>query len=404
VDLYHHSSPPFTNWIIGNGLLREDFVVLDIGCQGGEHPRWGLLGDRLAFYGFDPIREVIEKMRAERRPRRTYFDFALGDEDGERKFLVGNNLFGSSFLSADTEEHSGDPAVERGRRMVQVRRLDSLFADGVLPRADYIKLDCESFEPYVLRGAREYLAASGPICVTSESAFGPSPHFPHSHFQAVNEILIEHRLFVFDVNMVRAPRAAYAAARRRQPWPEPDPVGDVPRLDVGAPGTLDIVFCRDFVAEELHPAQYCFDPVVAGTPHVDRLIKAMINFELHGLMDCAFDLGVRFRDRLGERFDVHEALNLLLLPPPHARNTTDVTNCLAMVAALRSSLLAANERALSDASRIAELARLLDDRDLLLAQRDAELDAARTTLDAVYNSGSWRVTAPIRQVMTWLRH
>ena len=337
MDLYHHSSPPFTDWVIGNGLLREDFVVVDIGCQGGEHPRWSLLGDKLAFYGFDPIREVIEKMRAEGRPRRTYFDLALGDEDGEREFLVGNNLFGSSFLAADTEEQNGDPTIERGRRMVEVRRLDSLFADGGLPRADYIKLDCESFEPYVLRGARNYLAASGPICVTAESAFGPSPHFPHSHFQAVNEILIEHRLIVFDVNMVRAPRASYAAALRRQPWPEPDPLYDVPRLDVGAPGTLDVVFCRDFVAEGLHPAQYCFDAVPAGPPSVDQLIKAMINFELHGLMDCAFDLGVQFRDRLGERFDVDEALNLLLLPPPHARNTADVTNCLAMIAALRSS-------------------------------------------------------------------
>jgi hypothetical protein len=190
---------------------------------------------------------------------------------------------------------------------------------------------------------------------------------------------------------------------RERPGTEPDPLCDVPRLDVGAPGTLDVVFCRDFINEELHPAQYCFDAAAAEPPHVDRLIKAMINFELHGLMDCAFDLGVHFRDRLGERFDVDEALNLLLLPPPHARNTADVTNCLAMVAALRSSLLAANESALRDASRIAEFARLLDDRDLLLTQRDGELEAAHTTLDAVYNSRSWRVTAPLRDFKTWLR-
>jgi FkbM family methyltransferase len=313
--------------------LREDFVVLDVGCQGGEHPRWSLLGDSLAFYGFDPISEVIEGLRAEGRPRRAYFDLALGDEDGTREFLVGNNTFGSSFFADNTDVHYGDQAIGRGRRIVQVRRLDSLYAEGRLPRADYIKLDCESFEPYVLRGARDYLTASGPICLTSESSFGASRHFPRSHFQAVNEILIEHRLLVFDVNMVRAPRPSYAEALQRQPWPEPDPLRDVPRLDVGAPAMLDVVFCRDLVAEEVHPDHYCFE--MARAPTVDRLIKAMINFELHGLMDCAFDLAVHFRDRLGERLDVDEALDLLLLPPPHARNTADVINCLTMIAALR---------------------------------------------------------------------
>ena len=132
---------PASNWVIENGLLQENFVVIDVDCQGGEIPRWGSLGDRLEFYGFDPIGEVIEELRREERPGRTYFEMALGDEDGEREFFVTNNSFGSSFFASfasPSTELLGDPEIRRGARMVAVRRLDSLFASGALPRADCI--------------------------------------------------------------------------------------------------------------------------------------------------------------------------------------------------------------------------------------------------------------------------
>jgi hypothetical protein len=50
----------------------------------------------------------------------------------------------------------------------------------------------------------------------------------------------------------------------------------------------------------------------------------MINFELHGLMDCAVDMAVTFRSVLSSRLDVDRAVDLLLMPPPNPRNTADV--------------------------------------------------------------------------------
>jgi FkbM family methyltransferase len=296
----------------------------------------------LEFYGFDPIREAIEALRKESRPGRVYFELALGNEDSERKFFVGNNTFSSSFFgTSPAEELNARPEIERGTRMVKVSRLDRLFENGVVKQADYIKLDCEGFEPEILTGAREYLRASGPICVSSESSFGVSPTYPRGHFHAINEILAEHRLAVVDVNMVRSARASYRSALAQRPWAGPDPKHDIPHLDVGAPGTLDAVFCRDFVAEDVESDRYRFHGVPPGPPSIDRLIKAMINFELHGLMDCAYDVGVHFRDRLTHRIDVNQALELLLKRAPHARNTADVVNCLAMIAELRLKLHAA---------------------------------------------------------------
>jgi hypothetical protein len=88
---------------------------------------------------------------------------------------------------------------------------------------------------------------------------------------------------------------------------------------VGRPSTFDFVFCRDLVAERDWPQCYINKPLPYHAPRVDKLIKAMINFELHGLMDCAFELGVQFRENLEQRMDVSRALDLLLAPAPNAR-------------------------------------------------------------------------------------
>jgi FkbM family methyltransferase len=386
MELYHHSSPPFTNWVLANGLLREKFVVIDIGCQGGEHPRWGLLGDSVEFYGFDAIREAIDSLSQTAPPGRHFFAMALGEIDGEAEFHVNSDTFSSSFLPADTAHMNGPADMQRGWRTVSVRRLDTLFAKGSIPAADHIKLDCEGFEPFILKGARRYLAASSPICVTTESGFNFSPPFPRSHFHAVNEILAEHRLLVCDVNFDRVPRSSYADALRKRPWPESDALSEAPHLDIGAPGTLNVLFCRDFVAESAKQDAYQFGGVPDGPPSIDQLIKAMINFELHGLMDCAFDIAVHFREQLQDRLDVDKGLDLLLTRAPHARNTVDVVNCLGMIAQLRTEVIATRDIR----SRETEL--------------KAELLERESVLRAVYASRSWRMTAPLRKLASWFGH
>src|SRR5215468_9736431 len=119
MDLYHHPNPLFTRWIIENRLLQKKFVVVDIGCQGGEHPRWNFLGDSLEFHGFDPLAEVIARLRNEHRPGRNFHELALGNEDGERNFFVPTNSFSASFYPAG-------PTVDGELRRVRIRRLDTL--------------------------------------------------------------------------------------------------------------------------------------------------------------------------------------------------------------------------------------------------------------------------------------
>jgi hypothetical protein len=246
-----------------------------------------------------------------------------------------------------------------GPRMVEIRRLDSLFAAGEISAADYIKIDCEGFDPEVLRGARTYLACSNILCVTVETGLGVNWVYPRTAFAEINDIVVQHRLVVFDLNYTRNPRPAYVAARAKHPWSPADPMHDAPDLDIGQPGTFDFVFCRDFVDEDVNPNKF---PKVASSvtsPTVDKLIKSMINFELHGLMDCAVELGDHFHSLLQERLDADEAIALLTRRPPHARNTADVVECLRMVAALRTRVIDTDQDMARKEARIAELERML---------------------------------------------
>ena len=338
MDLYHHDQVPFARWVISEGLLHEPFVVVDVGVQGGEHVRWGLLGDQVRVYGFDAIAEAIDRITAGGvRPNRVFRAMAIGNEDGEREFFVPPNTTAASFYEQvtlhQTAKH-GDGAP--GRRVVPIRRLDTLFEAGELPAADYIKTDCESFDPEVLRGARRYLAQSNILSLTVETDFSISDTYPRTPFVEISDIAVEHRLMVFDINAVRHPRPAYVAARERHPWPAADPLHDHPDLDVGQPRTYDFVFCRDFVLEQKKPGIFADVPDAVTRPTTDKLIKAMINFELHGLMDCAVEIADYFRTQLAERLDVDTAIELLARRPPYARNTADVTDAIRMIAALRS--------------------------------------------------------------------
>jgi FkbM family methyltransferase len=329
MELYHHPDPLFTKWVVSEGLLQEPFVVVDVGCQGGEHPRWAFLGDCLEFHGFDPIPEVIEKLRHENveRPNRHFYEVALGSEDGRRLFHFRDDPFSSSFYGTS----------EGRSHEVEIRKLDTLYAQAKIPLADHVKLDCEGFEPDILIGARQYLRASGTLSATVETNFGTSPIFLQTHFFGVLAEMLQHRLLVADYNFDRYPRLAYFEALAREPWPEPDARVDKPHFTPGAPATHNFLFCRDLVAEKTSPDKFL--PAETVTPvNADQVIKAMINFELHGLMDWAYEHVDIFAHLLHDRLDVTKAKKLLLTPPPEMRYSTEVVGCLRMIDKLRELL------------------------------------------------------------------
>jgi FkbM family methyltransferase len=311
MDLHFNTNSAFTDWIVGSSALHEPFVVVDVGVQGGENPRWHRLGDHLVVHGFDAIKEVVDDLREQNRekPNRHYHWIAAGSRDEERKFYFNAlDPCSSSFYPQGTDRF----AIERReqQRVVQVRRLDTLLRERVIPRPDFLKTDVEGFEKEVFLGAQEVLRSV--LGIETETNFGISPTYPKSHFGTLQEILLERHLLVFDLNFNRIPRASFQRALAHKGLP---PVTD--QQSVGKPATLNVLFCRDLIDETDQPGNYTTpcEPV-----SVDQIVKIMIIYELHGLNDIAIDTAERFKDHLAGRLDVEKAI--ALLADPHCRGTS----------------------------------------------------------------------------------
>jgi len=145
-------------------VLREDANCLDIGCHFGsmlsEMVRLAPRGNHVAF---EAIPEKVKFLRR-KFPGVRIHDTALSDEAGSTTFFVNEQKTGFSGLARHGE------GVHR-EILVQCRRLDELVPE--LPRIDFVKIDVEGAELFVLRGAKRLLERDRPILLFECSPSGP---------------------------------------------------------------------------------------------------------------------------------------------------------------------------------------------------------------------------------------
>jgi FkbM family methyltransferase len=304
MDIFSNTNPRFTQWVVDEGLLLEDFVVLDVGVVGGESPRWHFLGDHLVVHGFDAIREVIDELNAKEKnsSKKTYHWLAIADEDGEREFFfVPSNPTISSFgRPGESRFADGTPTFQS--RRVPVRSLDSLLASGVIQAPDFLKVDVEGYERYVFLGAAKCMSLNL-LGIESETSFNTSIHYPGTQIGDLQDAVLKHGFLLFDLSFNRVARATFQTAR--QSLGLPPLVND----EIGRPATFNVLYCRDLIAEA---AGTQFHNPVRPRLSVDQILKAMIVYELHGLNDIAFDTSIVFAEVLRTRLDVEKARRHLL--------------------------------------------------------------------------------------------
>jgi FkbM family methyltransferase len=298
MELYRNAKIPFTRWIVENHYLHEKMVVVDVGCRDGLLQNWDILGEFLELHSFDAAADAIEAMclRDASKPNRHHYVMALGDEDGTRAFFKKPDRFSSSLYKSSNDD------IEIS---VPIRSLDSLMREGVILRADFIKIDVEGHEPAVLRGARELIKTSPTLGLELETNFNVSPIFPKTHFSAVHEILIEQWFLLMDLNFDRVPQGRFLEeAERRNIAANPD------APFCGSPSTFNVLFCRNFCQEADQAHHYLTEP--HAMPSIEGLIKTLIILEMYGCLDRAVDLLCRFKDKFAARFDHERAVHLLI--------------------------------------------------------------------------------------------
>lgn len=284
---YHNENPAFTRMVVGQALLREPFRLVDIGVQGGVHRRWLALGDFLDVWGFDPLPDMIEKLKGA-NPKHRYHAIGIGHEDGERLFERTANSCNSAFLPAIAAE--SDIGRDKNGNLpsywhrAQIRRLDTLHAERWFPAVDFLKMDCEGFEINILKGAQRFLRESGVFGIESETHFLANPQFPRSHFVELYEQIAPLGFEVYDLELI-APMGFEICGPGRHPGQ-------------GQPNTFDFLFLGSAFKAQSEAS-------------VDRLIKMIVTSEVCGLPYLARELIARNREALGSRLDSDAALRCL---------------------------------------------------------------------------------------------
>ena len=150
---------------------------------------------------------------------------------------------------------------------------------------------------------------------------------------------------------------------------------------------------------------------------VDRILKMIALTELYGLQDIGLDILLEHRERLSGRFDVEEGADWLIRERPGATLTYK------QYLAAASS---ADKAAQAEPKFVSELVpkwrfdqlevslagcqRMLGEKEIVFAEQHRQLAEQRQQIAeanaevyAMRQSRSWRITAPLRKAVSWLR-
>lgn len=258
--------------IAASGALDTPFVLLDVGSRDGIHPRWLPLEPAMEVFGFDAIAET-----AAPNARHHYFKIALGDRDGECRFDVPDNVY-EACVSPD------------GSHTVPMAKIDTLWRKHSLPPADFIKIDCEGYEPEILQGAEQYLTASNLLAAEIETNVYPTTTLPLSHFAAINAALAKHRLLMADLGFIPVKRLAWN-------------------------GMCEVLFARHFINERRNSRSYVFR-MPEQNPSLDAVLKTIAIFDLYALAPPAAALVQEYRGLIARRLDPDALYQAIMLSRP----------------------------------------------------------------------------------------
>lgn len=143
-------------------------VAIDVGSHCGLWAFW-MARDFERVHCFEPKPEHQECWITNMTSRHNaeLYDVALGAIDREVGLITGPSS-------------SGDTAVDLSASGIQMRTLDSYHFQGV----DFIKVDCEGYEAFVLEGGLETLKRCRPVVIVEQKT-GHGPRFGRGDLDAV---------------------------------------------------------------------------------------------------------------------------------------------------------------------------------------------------------------------------
>jgi FkbM family methyltransferase len=148
-------------------------TIIDIGAHKGEsYYLFRKIFPNAAYNGFEPITHCFNELKkaTSNDKNAEIFPYAVSDTDGKSTFYLTDNSYCSSLLKP--EENTGkDYAGNYTEQQVELKRLDSIFAQRELKKEILIKIDVQGAEESVLSGGKNTLCKAKIVII--EISFEP---------------------------------------------------------------------------------------------------------------------------------------------------------------------------------------------------------------------------------------
>jgi hypothetical protein len=291
----------------------HEFMLVDVGCSGGIDPIWRRFGSRLRALGVDPNVVEMERLAGtETHPGISYVaaraglppdhSFAQLKRDGG---YWGRNPWerlstAKSIERMQRDRRLSDSEMVAANRWAEMRLshkvivIPSYLQDRGTLSVDFLKIDVDGADFEVLNSFDQTLDSLGVLGVGIEvNYFGSASDADHT-FHNVDRFMKARGFEIFGLTVRRY---SVATLPSRYVWRLPA------ETEFGRPLQGDALYVRDL-------ASGAYDAFAAQLP-LTKVLNLICIFAAFNLPDCASEITMRFRDKLGPSCRVDRILDLL---------------------------------------------------------------------------------------------
>lgn len=297
-----NSSPRFTQHLVASrAFAQRPLVTVDVGARGGFEEHWSVYGDQVKLIGFEADVNECDRLNQQSPALgKRFYPVALHQNTGRRTFYCTAYPGGSGFYQPDMEQVQRFPdkvnlAVVKTLGL-DTASFDSFASDNGIDYVDFVKLDTESAELDILKGAIRSLKKSI-IGLSIEIWFQPW-HIGQPVFCDVDSFLRPLGFRLFDL-------AIYRMSREALPEATPSPIPGPTKRGQVISG--EVLYLRDGASE------IATESILEDGWDDVKILKLASIMELFCLPDGAAEL-IQVAQRQGfiQHRDVNHLLDLLV--------------------------------------------------------------------------------------------
>ena len=137
------------DYCISKNLIKKDSIVLDLGANIGFTALLYLSFGASKVYVFEPVSNLVKRLRAIKSDKIKVFDYALSDFNGFSEIYLSTTHNQGHSLNDSWPERFGNVFKKIKKEKVKVATLDTLLVNQIF---DFIKIDVEGMEERTIIG------------------------------------------------------------------------------------------------------------------------------------------------------------------------------------------------------------------------------------------------------------